>query len=74
MGSSVSPEHIWLAPETFACLESLGVANNEDLPYEMFGLNATENGFDRVSAMMILTKSFSIIYIYCFNSIPPATL
>ncbi|XP_054087808.1 E3 ubiquitin-protein ligase highwire isoform X1 [Zeugodacus cucurbitae] len=47
VGSSVSPEHIWLAPETFACLESLGVANNEDLPYEMFGLNATENGFDR---------------------------
>ncbi|XP_017493583.1 PREDICTED: E3 ubiquitin-protein ligase highwire-like, partial [Rhagoletis zephyria] len=47
VGSSASPEHIWLAPETFACLESLGVTNNEDLPYEMFGLNTTENGFDR---------------------------
>ncbi|XP_067640218.1 E3 ubiquitin-protein ligase highwire isoform X3 [Eurosta solidaginis] len=47
VGGSISPEHIWLAPEAFACLESLGVANNDDLPYEMFGLNATESGFDR---------------------------
>ncbi|XP_053950715.1 E3 ubiquitin-protein ligase highwire-like [Anastrepha ludens] len=47
VGSSASPEHIWVAPETFACLESLGVKNNEDLPYEMFGLNTTDNGFER---------------------------
>ncbi|XP_023291814.2 E3 ubiquitin-protein ligase highwire [Lucilia cuprina] len=46
-GGSVSPEQPWLAPETFACLETFGPANKEDLPYEIFGMGANENGFDR---------------------------
>ena len=47
-GGSCSPEQPWLAPETFACLETFGPANKEDLPYEIFGLGANESGFDRV--------------------------
>lgn len=45
------PDNVWLAPDSFACLECLGTAAHEDLPYEMFGLGnaANENGFDRVS-------------------------
>lgn len=46
--SCVSPELIWPAPETFSCLESLGASMNDDLPYEVFGLNSTNNCFERV--------------------------
>ncbi|XP_070133334.1 E3 ubiquitin-protein ligase highwire [Drosophila bipectinata] len=44
-----TPENVWLAPESFACLECLGTAGHEDLPYEMFGLgpNSNDNGYDR---------------------------
>lgn len=46
-----TPDNVWPAPESFACLECLGTGLHEDLPYEMFGLggNANENGYDRVS-------------------------
>ncbi|XP_039231733.1 E3 ubiquitin-protein ligase highwire isoform X2 [Drosophila yakuba] len=48
-GPPVAPENVWLAPESFACLECLGTAGHEDLPYEMFGLgpNSNDNGYDR---------------------------
>ncbi|XP_020804911.1 E3 ubiquitin-protein ligase highwire isoform X2 [Drosophila serrata] len=44
-----TPENVWLAPESFACLECLGTAGHEDLPYEMFGLGPgnDNNGYDR---------------------------
>lgn len=48
-GGSCSPEQPWLAPETFACLETFGSANKDDLPYEIFGMGPNEGGFDRVS-------------------------
>ncbi|XP_037938854.1 E3 ubiquitin-protein ligase highwire [Teleopsis dalmanni] len=47
IGAATSPDQAWLPPETFACLESLAAVNNEDLPYEMFGVNTTEGAFDR---------------------------
>ncbi|KAL9885814.1 MYC binding protein highwire isoform 2-T2 [Glossina fuscipes fuscipes] len=46
-GGPFSPEQPWLAPETFACLETFGAGNKEDLPYEIFGLGANETGLDR---------------------------
>ncbi|XP_011290756.1 E3 ubiquitin-protein ligase highwire [Musca domestica] len=47
-GGSCSPEHPWLAPETFACLETFGSANKDDLPYEIFGMGPNDGGgFDR---------------------------
>ncbi|XP_030378381.1 E3 ubiquitin-protein ligase highwire [Scaptodrosophila lebanonensis] len=42
-----SPDNMWLAPDSFACLECLGTTAHEDLPYEMFGLSANEQGYDR---------------------------
>lgn len=49
-GPPATPENVWLAPESFACLECLGSAGHEDLPYEMFGLGPQDNnGYDRVS-------------------------
>lgn len=59
-GGSVSPEQPWLAPETFACLETFGPANKEDLPYEIFGMGANENGFDRVSYGTKRNERFSL--------------
>lgn len=50
-GGPVSPEQPWLAPETFACLETFGAGNKEDLPYEIFGLGANETGLDRVAIL-----------------------
>lgn len=52
-----TPDNVWLAPDSFACLECLGTAAHEDLPYEMFGLGATanENGYDRVSNFCYLS-------------------
>ncbi|XP_055913946.1 E3 ubiquitin-protein ligase highwire isoform X3 [Eupeodes corollae] len=38
----ISPDFIWMAPETFACLESLGATVGDDLPYEIFGANAAD--------------------------------
>lgn len=56
-----TPDNVWLAPDSFACLECLGTAAHEDLPYEMFGLGATanENGYDRVSNVCFLSLSLS---------------
>lgn len=55
-GPPTAPENVWLAPESFACLECLGTAGHEDLPYEMFGLgpSSNDNGYDRVSIRKLL--------------------
>ncbi|KAG4079975.1 hypothetical protein HA402_006287 [Bradysia odoriphaga] len=45
--SCVSPELLWQAPDTFSCLESLGASATNDTPYTIFGLNSTDNGFER---------------------------
>lgn len=60
-GPPSTPDNVWLAPDSFACLECLGTAAHEDLPYEMFGLGATanENGYDRVSNLCCLSLSIS---------------
>lgn len=47
--SCVSPELLWQAPDTFSCLESLGASMTNDTPYTIFGLNSTDNGFERVN-------------------------
>lgn len=49
--SCISPELIWQAPDTFSCLESLGASMTNDTPYTIFGLNSTDNGFERVSSL-----------------------
>lgn len=46
--SCVSPELLWQAPDSFSCLESLGASMTNDTPYTIFGLNSTDNGFERV--------------------------
>lgn len=50
--SCVSPELLWQAPDTFSCLESLGASMTNDTPYTIFGLNSTDNGFERVSSKL----------------------
>ena len=42
-----SPELIWQAPDTFSCLESLGVSMTTETPYTIFDINK-DNGYDRV--------------------------
>ncbi|XP_068159965.1 LOW QUALITY PROTEIN: E3 ubiquitin-protein ligase highwire [Drosophila tropicalis] len=50
-----TPDNVWLAPDSFACLECLGTAGHEDLPYEMFGMGSAggggaggnDNGYER---------------------------
>lgn len=49
--SCVSPELLWQAPDTFSCLESLGASMTNDTPYTIFGLNSTDNGFERVRSI-----------------------
>lgn len=44
-----SPELLWQVPETFACLDSLGVSITNNTAYTIFDINSTENGFERVS-------------------------
>lgn len=45
----LSPDQMWLASDTFACLDALGVSvAKETAPYDMFSY-AGENGYDRVS-------------------------
>ncbi|KMZ09796.1 uncharacterized protein Dsimw501_GD15825 [Drosophila simulans] len=47
-GPPAAPENVWLAPESFACLECLGTAGHEDLPYEDVNCpNSNDNGYDR---------------------------
>ncbi|XP_055389767.1 E3 ubiquitin-protein ligase highwire-like [Condylostylus longicornis] len=42
-----SPDSMWLAPEVFSCLESLGASMADDMPYEIFGINSGDNLFER---------------------------
>lgn len=65
-----TPDNVWLAPDSFACLECLGTAGNEDLPYEMFGLGATanENGYDRVSRVCFV-RDKRIFFLFLFLKI-----
>lgn len=49
--SCVSPELLWQAPDTFSCLESLGASATNETPYTIFGLNSTDNGFERVKRL-----------------------
>lgn len=71
-GGSCSPEQPWLAPETFACLETFGPANKDDMPYEIFGMGPNESGFDRVSFLSMpdvfdIYSTFSI-YLASFGN------
>lgn len=47
MPACISPELLWQAPETFSCLESLGVPTSQDAPYTIFDMNSMEPGFER---------------------------
>lgn len=66
-GGSCSPEQPWLAPETFACLETFGPANKDDMPYEIFGMGPNESGFDRVSFLIYagcIRYLFHVLYLF----------
>lgn len=45
---ATNEQQMWIPPDSFACLDSLGVSANDDMPYEIFGHNI-ENALDRVS-------------------------
>lgn len=61
--SCVSPELLWQAPDTFSCLESLGASMTNDTPYTIFGLNSTDNGFERVRFFV------SVCTLHCVSKI-----